>query len=206
MLDMWAQSSTMEYPGEPSQDLLGLGAYDFGAARMFYGDAATVYSDKRFKSTDAAGAIAEDHQNEFGGLLGYRYGDFSSPIHYSQLDGAVNLIEKCAPVQIRKPSSPPTGTRRRTANGAPIVDGHIVTDEDGKPTRCTQPKVDFVQWDALKDTDEKTHASRRSRSRPRSLTASRATTGPTSATSRSTATTTARTSTRRCTSGWRSRR
>jgi hypothetical protein len=39
---MFMHSSTMEYAGEYTQDMLGLGAYDFAAARMFYGDALSV--------------------------------------------------------------------------------------------------------------------------------------------------------------------
>lgn len=158
MLSMWAQSSTMEYPGEPSQDLLGLGAYDFSAARAFYGDVATVYQDKRFKNTDEAGATAEMHQNEFGGLLGYRFGtDFSNPIHYSGLDGAVNLIEKCSSVDINA-FQPANWDEAKDGKWNNVIDGHIVTNEEGKFTKCTQPKVDFVQWDTLKNTEDKTHA------------------------------------------------
>jgi hypothetical protein len=157
MLSMWAQSSTMEYPGEPSQDLLGLGAYDFGAARMFYGDVATVYADSRFKNTDAAGTIAEAHQNEFGGLLGYRFGDFSAPIHYSGLDGELNLIEKCAPVDVNT-FKPANWNDQKDGAWSPVIDGHIVSNEEGKATKCTQPKVDYVQWDTLKNTEDKTHA------------------------------------------------
>ena len=154
MLGMWAQSSTMEYPGEPSQDLLGLGSYDFGAARMFYGQAATVYTDPRFKSTADAGGIAENHQNEFGGLLGYKYNGLAN---YSELDGAVNLIEKCTTV--KADDFRPTNWDD-AKNGAwnHVIDGHIVTNEEGKTTKCTMPKVDFVQWDTLKDADPKTHA------------------------------------------------
>jgi hypothetical protein len=160
MLGMWAQSSTMEYPGEPSQDLLGLGAYDFGAARMFYANAATVYDDKRFKtSTDATtpGGMAEGHQNEFGGLLGYRFGDFSTPVHYSGLDGAVDLIEKCSAVDAQT-FKPAHWNDAKDGQWSPVIDGHIVTNEQGKTTKCTMPKVDYVQWETLKDTDSKTHA------------------------------------------------
>jgi hypothetical protein len=157
MLNMWAQSSTMEYPGEPSQDLLGLGAYDFHAARMFYADAATVYTDSRFNSTGAAGAIAEGHQNEFGGLLGYRYGEFSAPIHYSGLDNEVSLIEKCSTVDPNN-FKPASWNEKKDGAWNAVIDGHIVTNEDGKSTKCTQPKVDFVQWETLKSTADKTHA------------------------------------------------
>jgi hypothetical protein len=157
LIEMWAHSSTMEYPGEPTQDLLALASYDFGAARMFYGQAATVYTDSRFKNTGEAGTIAEGHQGDFGGLLGYRYGDFSAPIHYSGLDGAVNLIEKCTSVDAQS-FKPVNWDEAKDGQWNNVIDGHIVTDESGKATRCTQPKVDFVQWDTLKDTDSNTHA------------------------------------------------
>ncbi|MDB4937783.1 MAG: hypothetical protein JWP87_4755 [Labilithrix sp.] len=154
MLTMWAQSSAMEYPGEPSQELLGIGAYDFGAVRMFYGDVATVYASARFKRASTAGTLAELHQNDFGGLRGFRYGDLS---HYSELDGAVDLIEKCAPVD---PAAfkPAQWNEAKDGIWSPIVDGHIVENEQGTPTRCTQPQVDFVQWDQLENTESKTHA------------------------------------------------
>ena len=158
LLEMWAHSSTMEYPGEPTQDMLALGAYDFGAARMFYGQVATVYADSRFKALADAGSAAEAHQDEFGGLLGYRYGtDFSSPVHYSQLDKTYKLIEACNAVDAQS-FKPLNWNEAKDGAWNNVVDGHIVTDEAGKPTRCTMPKVDFVQWDQLKDTKDKTHA------------------------------------------------
>lgn len=156
MLSMWAQSSTMEYPGEPSQDLLGLGAYDFGAARMFYGDTAAVYSDMK----GGAATIALNHLDEFGGLLGYQWGSN----HYSALDGVANLIDKCEKVSAEnfKPSN-----WNETLDGqwSPVIDGHIVTNEQGETTRCTQPKVDFVQWDELEDSGAKSHAKAKGRVR-----------------------------------------
>jgi hypothetical protein len=157
LIGMWAQSSTMEYVGEPTQDLLGIGVYDFGAARMFYGDAATVYRDARFQRGNVAGDVAQDHQNDFGGLLGFRYGSFANPIHYSHLDDRVNLIERCEAVQ---PDAfrPVAWDEAKDGKWSALVDGHIVTDEGGRAIKCTQPKVDFVQWNALKSTSEKTHS------------------------------------------------
>ena len=156
LIEMFAASSTMEYPGEPTQDMLGLGVYDFAAARLFYGDAATVYTDARFAASRSAGSIAAGHQNDFGGLLGFRFGDFAAPTHYSQLDSAVSLIEACATVDATKWKP---FNWDDTANGtwSPLLDGRIVTNSSGKPIRCTQPKVDFVQWDTLKSTTAKTH-------------------------------------------------
>lgn len=157
LIGMWGQSSTMDYAGEPTQDLLGLGAYDFGAVRLFYGDVATVYKDARFKATAKVGKVAQDHQNDFGGLLGYRYGSFSAPIHYSRLDGNVGLIESCTaadPARFR----PASWNEERDGAWSALVDGHIVTNEAGRPTRCTQPKVDYVRWASLASTDDKTHS------------------------------------------------
>jgi hypothetical protein len=157
LIGMWAQSSTMEYAGEPTQDLLGIGTYDFGAARMFYGDAATVYRDQRFFRGNVAGDTAQDHQNDFGGLLGYRYGNFSNPVHYSQLDKRVALIETCEPVDPMA-FRPANWDDAKDGAWSALVDGHIVTDEGGRAIKCTQPKVDFVQWNTLKSTADKTHS------------------------------------------------
>src|SRR6185503_17840566 len=41
---MWMQSSVMDYPGDISQDMIGLGITDFAAARFFYGDNVSVYT------------------------------------------------------------------------------------------------------------------------------------------------------------------
>lgn len=157
LINMWAQSSTMEYAGEPSQDLLGIGVYDFGAARMFYGDAVTVYKDARFQRDKEIGKVAQDHQNDFGGLLGFRYGSFSNPIHYSQLDKRVNLIEACEAVQ-PEAFRPASWNEEKDGKWSALIDGHIVTDEGGRAIKCSQPKVDFVQWGAMKSTDKKTHS------------------------------------------------
>jgi hypothetical protein len=149
LISMWAHGTTMDYPGEPAQDLLGLGVYDFAAARMFYGDAAAVYKDQRFTISRPAGETALQHQNDFGGLLGFRYGDFADPIHYSHLDKEVGLIEKCQTVEpgLFRPAS---WDDAKDGTWSALLDGHIVTNEAGRPTKCTQPKVDFVQWTALR--------------------------------------------------------
>ena len=157
LIHMWTQSSTMEYAGEPTQDFLGLGAYDFGAARLFYGDVASVYTDRRFNEREFGGQTALGHQNQFGGLLGFRYGDFSNPIHYSQLDTEFSLIEKCTPVNVDD-FKPANWNESRDGVWNHVIDGHIVTNEQGRTTKCTQPKVDYVQWDELKNTAEKNRA------------------------------------------------
>jgi hypothetical protein len=157
LIQMWAHSSTMEYPGEPTQDMLNIDRYDFGAARMFYGDAVTVYADPKFNQKQSAGSIAQTHQNEFGGLLGYRYGDFSNPIHYSHLDKEVGLITKCDTVN-PDDFKPSNWDADKNGEWNPILDGHLVTNEEGKYIRCSEPQTDFVQWTAMKSTDSQTHS------------------------------------------------
>lgn len=158
MIHMWSHSTTMDYAGEPSQDLLGLGVYDFGAARMFYGDVATVYEDARFNPSVTAGKTALSHQNDFGGLLGFRFGpSFTQTYHYSQLDAKVNLIESCQPVDVEA-FKPLNWNADKDGEWHNVLDGHIVTNEQGVTTKCTQPRVDFVQWDELQSTADKTHA------------------------------------------------
>jgi hypothetical protein len=41
----WMQSTVMDYAGDITQDMIGLGIYDLAAARMFYGDVVDVRSD-----------------------------------------------------------------------------------------------------------------------------------------------------------------
>jgi len=157
LIQMFTQSSTMEYAGEPAQDFLGLGVYDFAAARMFYGDVAPVYAESRFKNTEAVGTIAVQHQGDFGGLLGMRYGDFSNPIHYSLLDSEAQLIKDCQPVNVDA-FKPGYWNEARDGQWSPVLDGHIVTNEEGRYTKCKQPEVDFVQWTELKNADGKPRA------------------------------------------------
>src|SRR6185295_18542393 len=103
----------MDYAGETTQDLIGLGAYDFAAARMFYGDAVAVFADPSYSYSDnnpdksrARGAI--EKVDTFGGLLGWdpsignKAGtDASSlPNGYSDYQAAYRLIDpgSCATV------------------------------------------------------------------------------------------------------------
>src|SRR5262249_55907792 len=128
LIHMWAQSSTMEYPGEPSQDLMALGRYDFGAARLFYGDTAAVYDENGVRAGDLGmGDYAENHQDEFGGLLGYEFGGFQNPFHYSQLDEKANLIKSCNAVKDVNAFKPATWKDEKDGAWHAMMDGHIVT-------------------------------------------------------------------------------
>src|SRR5690606_13683697 len=92
---MFQFSSTMEYPGESTQSLLGLGAYDFAAAKMFYGDTVAVHADPSYLAGTARGSGTVGKLDQFGGLLGWRYqwGGPNSYIHYSDLQRRYGLIQ-----------------------------------------------------------------------------------------------------------------
>lgn len=50
---MWQQSSVMDYAGDLSVDTMSLGAYDFAATRMFYGESTSVFTgDKEIPGSD----------------------------------------------------------------------------------------------------------------------------------------------------------
>jgi hypothetical protein len=154
---MFMQSSTMDYAGELSQDLLGLGAYDFAAARMFYGDAVAVHADPSYAvGTDRGTAMLAKADN-FGGIVGFRWstnGDATQgAIHYSQLQKSFDLISGCSEVD---PSSFRPASWDEAAEGAwhPVLDGNLVA-VDGRFTRCSTQKVDYVPWSELRPaTDE----------------------------------------------------
>ena len=42
---MWSQTSIMDYAGDMTQDTIGIGVYDYSAARAFYGDVVDVRND-----------------------------------------------------------------------------------------------------------------------------------------------------------------
>ncbi len=95
---MFMHSSTMDYAGEITQDLLGLGAYDFAAARMFYGDTVAVHLDPTFNAGTHRGIGILAKTDNFGGIIGFQptIGSGTSPnasntrdFHYSQLQQGV---------------------------------------------------------------------------------------------------------------------
>jgi hypothetical protein len=157
LLSMWMNSSTMDYAGEGTQDLLGLGSYDFAAARMFYGDVASVLADPAFKVGSPRSLGPLEKLDNFGGILGFKFtiADSSAvertatkDIHYSQLNAEYDLIKDCKEVDpgLFKPASWDEG---RYGKWSPLLDGLIVQ-VGGKYTRCRQQPIDFVNWGWLR--------------------------------------------------------
>jgi hypothetical protein len=153
LIYMFMHSTVMDYAGETTQDTIGLGAYDFAAARMFYGDVAPVYTDPMFKLNQKGGPAVEAKQDNFGGLLGIAPMALGSNgqltnIHYSALQQVYRLIQNCHKVD---PSiyQPATWNADRDGAWDPLFDGLIVQQANGNYTRCEQQKVDYVNWNQL---------------------------------------------------------
>lgn len=166
LINMFMQSTLMDYAGDMVQDFIGLGTYDFGATRMFYGDVAAVYKNDAFKRTGIAGETATDHLDNFGGILGFTYDYDGEGIHYSQLQSKLNLITDCGPVaglseptaaKLRKLFQPATWPSDGSfGTWDPLFDGGFVS-IDGLAadnyTSCKTQPIDYVKWGALKNSD-----------------------------------------------------
>ena len=155
---MWMQSSVMDYAGEPTQDMLGLGAYDFAAARMFYGDTVSVYSGKSLDKSSDAGQGLFSKMDTFGGILGLQYEVGQQPtqadpsatrrIHYSELQNNYKLINGCQnvnPANFR----PSNWDEQKSGTWSPILDGRMVK-ANGQWSRCKSQPVDYATWSDLR--------------------------------------------------------
>ncbi|EYF05225.1 hypothetical protein [Chondromyces apiculatus] len=159
LLWMFMSSSTMDYAGESSQDMLGLGAYDFAAARMFYGDAVAVFNDtNNYAANKTRGkSLMSWKMDNFGGIVGISPEANGQPIHYSQIQKNYDVID-CGPggngywsgddtaVQMFKPA---TWDEEKDGVWHPVIDGHIVK-VDGQYSRCKQQQVDYVPYRSLR--------------------------------------------------------
>ncbi|APR87679.1 hypothetical protein A7982_13028 [Minicystis rosea] len=158
------QSTVMDYAGDVSQELLGLGVYDFGAARFFYGDNVSVYTDPSYKAGSKIGVGISLATDDFGGLAGITYGlkntAFSNStgaanFHYSQLQKNYEVIKDCYEVTPTQPAR-----WRAEIDGAwhPLMDGRVVSvvEKKGQPAvtkKCRQQPVDYVAYGDLRMPD-----------------------------------------------------
>jgi len=154
LLGMFMQSSVMDYAGEATQDLVGLGAYDFAATRMFYGDVAAVAADNTYRQGTPRGLGMLEKLDNFGGILGFRPsigagGTNSTNIHYSQLNLSYQLIKDCREVNAAQ-YKPAGWNTQALGEWSPLLDGLIVQ-VNGKHTRCKQQPVDYVAWNQLRN-------------------------------------------------------
>ena len=160
----------MDYPGDTSQDMIGLGATDFAAARFFYGDNVSVYTSPNYAPGTQIGTGITLATDTFGGLLGIQYG-LRAPapatgvdnFHYAQLQKNYQVITDCHPVTPRQPAS-----WNETLDGKwdQVLDGLVVS-VDGQATKCRQQPVDYVGYTQLRmPTDAETNGAASTRGGP----------------------------------------
>jgi len=147
LIEMFMHFSVMEYAGEPTQDFLGIGAWDFAAMHMMYGDVVAVYSDPSYAFGTERATTALAKMDNFGGILGITHQFGGDDIHYSELQTHFDLIRDCKVVDpnVYKPARWDASTH---GVWHPVLDGLLVQ-VDGQYSRCRQQPVDYVRWDSL---------------------------------------------------------
>ena len=163
LLNMFAHGSIMDYPGNAEADLVGLGVYDFAAARMFYGGTVAVYNQDDTKVGTPIGRGLLGKVDNFGGILGIRFevGDDSGgslkSIHYSELNKGYKLLNNCH--DVNEGDYRPETWDDWGPDGVwdPVLDGFMVKGKGGSYTRCKEREVDHVFWSQLRmpTTDER---------------------------------------------------
>lgn len=150
LISMFQQSSVMDYPGDLAQDMIGLGAYDFAAARMFYGNVVAVHADEQNRLDAINDETILNISNTFGGIVGYQYvRKGGTTIHYTEMQQRMKLVQDCATVNVED-FRPSNWNEEAYGVWDPLLDGLIVG-EDGTYTRCKSPKVDYVPWSRLRE-------------------------------------------------------
>lgn len=155
LIHMFQHSTVMDYPGEATQEFIGLGAYDFHAVRMFYADAVAVHADPTYQVRTPRGTAMLAKTDSFGGTVGFRpaIGRSDDPIatetiHYTGMQEAYGMISDCTEVdpELFRPSD---WDEEKYGVWSPLLDGMLVQ-VGGSWTRCKQQPVDFVAWDDLR--------------------------------------------------------
>lgn len=152
MIWMYQHSSVMDYPGDVTQDLLGLGVYDVAAARFFYGDVVSVYDndDPDYLAGGRVGTGLTAATDTFGGLAGIKYsvgrGNTSRELHYSELQKEYEVIHGCYDFTPKQPAS---WNEELDGLWDQVADGKIVT-VDGETQKCRTQPVDYVGWTELR--------------------------------------------------------
>jgi hypothetical protein len=152
MIWMWQQTSVMDYPGELSQETVGIGAYDRAALRFAYGDVTDVVDDAAANCpasasgaprscTDNGFTLADLIDTSFGGIGGPWYFDNATSFHYSMLGQKFDLARDC---QEADTSPPANWDEERDGIYDPVFDGHIVNG-----TRCEGLPIDHVSYSEL---------------------------------------------------------
>jgi hypothetical protein len=160
----WMQSSVMDYAGDLTQDMIGLGVYDMAATRMFYADVVDMRDDVNLNASGENKRRAESVMQlvDYPGYLwGQAFvkcpqgtGKCANPApagfpanenigHYSFYNEAFKLVqpERCKPVT---PTQPSWWSDDKYGKWDPLWDGQIVKNE-----RCARPPVDYMSYGDL---------------------------------------------------------
>ncbi|MSP24473.1 MAG: hypothetical protein EXR75_04780 [Myxococcales bacterium] len=159
----WMQTTVMDYAGDLTQDMIGLGAYDMAATRMFYGDVVDVRADLTLPPDGEAPSSEEERRAAsvasmvdypgylFGQIVNCPQGNGGCSLsanngligHYSFYNEAFKLVqpERCVAVN---PEPPSWWDGDKWGTWDALWDGHVVHNE-----RCTRPPVDFVEWNQM---------------------------------------------------------
>jgi hypothetical protein len=139
----WAQTTVMEYSGELTHDWLGLGIYDYAAARMFYGDVVDVRPD--LTENDQVGKDALELVDFPGYLVPQNVTVGGRTIHYAEWNRHFGLLSGCREATAEELSPPDDWSAAKDGVWDPVFDGEIV---HGKI--CQRPEVDYVTWRDLR--------------------------------------------------------
>jgi hypothetical protein len=153
LIHMFMQSSVMDYAGENTQDMIGLGAYDFAAVRMFYGENVAVHADNSYRVWQPRGKGMLSITDTFWGILGYQHQSTTNPgnyIHYSELQNEYGLINPATCVEVDPDSfKPARWNEQRDGVFHPVIDARIVA-VDGVYKKCRGQNVDYVSWEQMR--------------------------------------------------------
>jgi hypothetical protein len=149
----WAQTTVMDYSGELTHDWLGLGIYDYAAARMFYGDVVDVRPDLTCPSGGCAsppsdpGSAANDFVDYPGYLIPQNVDVGTTEVdtlHYSMWNAYFGLVDGCRAATDEELAPPGDWSEERYGAWDPVFDGEIVNNEV-----CRRPHVSYYSWREL---------------------------------------------------------
>ncbi len=148
---MWQHTTVMDYPGDLTQDMLGLGVYDYAAMRFFYADVIDVRNDGVFLDTTLEGEEIVGLVDRAGGVTGqWVFKDANTFLHYSEWNNFFGLLWNCREAPAELTSPPPWWNEEVQGRWHPVFDGMVVRNEI-----CDRAPVDFVGWRELRpDTFE----------------------------------------------------
>ena len=151
-IGMFMSSSAMDLPGDATQELMGLGAHDYAAVRLIYGDVALVHADASYGSLGDRGRGMLARGYTAYGVLGVPSSIGDRPIDPSALQKEHGLIQGCAPTDVEA-FRPDGWSEADDGPWQPLLDGGLVKVK-GAYTRCRQQRVDHVAWRDLRAPSE----------------------------------------------------